>query len=211
VIPEAQAADAVAAVRAALEEMHRKRPLVAALPVAEVRDHAGLTEQLMLAAVERLGEEVVAEGRQLRLATHEVRLDPALQQAADQLMGCLADARFAPPERDKLATAAGLDGPALQGALTYLGDQGSVREVAPGLLYSKDLLDEGLRLLQAVAAKRGSFEPVDAKAALGGISRKWLIPLLEYYDRIGATRRDRNARELTRRGEAMAQGGIDAG
>jgi hypothetical protein len=51
---------------------------------------------------------------------------------------------------------------------------------------------------------------VDAKAALGGISRKWLIPLLEYYDRIGATRRDGNARLLTRRGEAMAQGGIDA-
>ncbi|MHC4731887.1 MAG: selenocysteine-specific translation elongation factor [Planctomycetota bacterium] len=205
----AQAADAVAAVRSALEEMHRKRPLVAALPVAEVRDHAGLTEQLMLAAVERLGKEVVAEGRRLRLTSHEVRLDPALTQAADQLMGCLADARFAPPERDKLATAAGLDAPSLKGALTYLGDQGSVREVAPGLLYTKEVLDEGLRLLKAVAAKRGSFEPVDAKAALGGISRKWLIPLLEYYDRIGATRRDGNARLLTRRGEAMAQGGID--
>jgi selenocysteine-specific elongation factor len=205
-----QAAEAAEAVRAALKEMHRSRPLVAALPVAEVRDQAGLTEQLMRAAVERLGDEVVAEGRQLRLASHEVRLDPALTHASDQLMSCLADARFAPPERAKLATAAGLDARALQGALTYLGDQGAVREVAPGLLYRKDMLDEGLRLLQAVAAERGSFEPVDAKAVLGGISRKWLIPLLEYYDRIGATRRDGNARRLTRRGEAMVRGGIDA-
>jgi len=206
----AQAADAVAAVRAALEEMHRERPLLATLPVAEVRDRAGLTEQLTAAAVERLGEDVVAEGRQLRLASHEVRLDPALTQAADQLMSCLANARFAPPGRDKLTTATGLDASSLQGALTYLGDQGSVREVAPGVLYGKETLDEGLRLLKAVAAERGSFEPVDAKAAFGGISRKWLIPLLEYYDRIGATRRDGNARQFTRRGEAMAQGGIDA-
>ncbi|MCZ6786511.1 MAG: SelB C-terminal domain-containing protein, partial [Planctomycetota bacterium] len=63
---------------------------------------------------------------------------------------------------------------------------------------------------KAVAAKRGSFEPIEAKTAFGGVSRKWLIPLLEYYDRLGATRRDGNARIFTRRGEAMAEGGIDA-
>ena len=45
--------------------------------------------------------------------------------------------------------------------------------------------------------------------ALGGISRKWLIPLLEFYDRIGATRRDGNLRRLTNKGRAMAEGGID--
>ena len=39
----------------------------------------------------------------------------------------------------------------------------------------------------AARAKR-----TEAKAAFGGISRKWLIPLLEYFDKIGATRRDQN-------------------
>ena len=92
--------------------------------------------------------------------------------------------------------------------LTFLTDQRTVREVAAGLLYGTEQLDEGLRLLRAVAQKRGSFEPVDAKAALGGISRKWLIPLLEYYDRLGATRRDGNERRLTPKGEQMAKNGI---
>ena len=50
----------------------------------------------------------------------------------------------------------------------------------------------------------------NTQAALGGISRKWLIPLLEYYDRLGATRRDGNERRLTAKGEQMAENGIGA-
>ena len=80
----------------------------------------------------------------------------------------------------------------LAGVMSYAGEAASVRE------------------LRAVAKERGNFEPVDAKAALGGISRKWLIPLLEFYDKLGATRRDGNARLFTRKGEAMAERGIDA-
>ena len=49
----------------------------------------------------------------------------------------------------------------------------------------------------------------EAKGAFGNISRKWMIPLLEYYDKIGATRRDGNTRRLTNRGLAMVEGGID--
>ena len=75
----------------------------------------------------------------------------------------------------------------------------------------RSILDEGIRILAAVSKGRGHFEPAEAKKALGGISRKWLIPLLEYYDRIGATRRDGNGRRLTNKGQAMAEGGIDVG
>jgi len=209
-VPAGDVARAVEAVRDALRAMHREQPLVEDLPVAEVRDRAGVTEPLLLAALERLGDEVVRDGRQMRLAAHRVTVDPGLRAAADRLLGCLRASRFAPPAKAQLGEAAGLDAAALRNALTWLGDQGAVREVAPGLLYSKEVLDEGLRLLRAVARQRGSFEPVDAKAALGGISRKWLIPLLEYYDRLGATRRDGNARHLTRKGETLAEGGIDA-
>jgi selenocysteine-specific elongation factor len=203
----ARAADAL---REALAALHRENPLLHALPVADARDRAGVGEALLAAALVRLGDEVVLDGRHVRLRTHKVDLDPELASAAERVLGCLAEGRFAPPEADKLGAAAALDAASLRRALTFLRDRGQVREVAPGLVYAKGVLDEGLRLLRAVAVKRGSFEPVDAKAVLGGISRKWLIPLLEYYDRLGATRRDGNARLLTRKGEAMAERGIDA-
>jgi selenocysteine-specific elongation factor len=201
---------AVKAVRGALDALHRENPLLGALPVADVRDRAQVNEALLGAALERLQAEVIVEGRHARLRAHRVDLDPDLMRAAKGVLGCLGEGRFAPPETEKLGAAAGLDGVALRKALTFLRDRGEVREVAPGLVYAKSVLDEGLRLLRAVAQKRGNFEPVDAKAVLGGISRKWLIPLLEYYDRLGATRRDGNARLFTRKGEAMAERGIDA-
>ena len=192
----------------ALAGMHEAQPLLTALPVAEVRDRAGLDEATLAVVLERLGGDIIVEGRTIRAATHEVRLDPALKDAADQLLDCLRQARFKPPFRDGLADAAALSVGDLTKALTFLKDQGTVREVAAGLLYGTEQLDEGLRLLRAVSQKRGSFEPVDAKAALGGISRKWLIPMLEYYDRLGATRRDGNERRLTPKGEQMAKNGI---
>ncbi|MFQ5845206.1 MAG: SelB C-terminal domain-containing protein, partial [Planctomycetota bacterium] len=190
--------------------LHRERPLVAALPVAEARDRAGLPDSLLAAALAHLGDEVLSGGRTVRLASHRVRIDPGTARAAERVLGCLQAGRFAPLESARVGEATGLGGEEVEAAFALLTDRGEVREVAPGLRYPKQTLDEGVRLLRAVARRRGRFEPPEAKAALGGISRKWLIPLLEFYDRLGATRRDGNARILTRRGEVMAEGGIDA-
>ncbi len=203
-------AEAASALRRTLTGMHEEQPLLAALPIAEVRDRAGLSEARLASAVERLGAAVVMEARTIRLAGHRVQVDEGLTRAARQLLDCLTAARFAPPPVDKLPEAAALAARETTAALTLLRDRGAVREVAPGVLYRKETLEEGLRILQRVASHRGNFEPVDAKAALGDISRKWLIPLLEYYDRLGATRRNGNARTVTRRGEAILAGGLDA-
>jgi len=200
------AADALAA---ALDAMHREQPLLASLPIAEVRDRAGLDEARLAAALERLGEAVVVEARTVRRADHAVDLDPATEAAAGALERTLRAAAFAPPARDALGAEAGLSGGDAKRALTYLTARGALREVAPGVLYLRETLDQGIRLLARISEKRGQFEPVEAKTAFGDISRKWLIPLLEFYDRIGATRRDGNVRHLTNKGRAMADGGID--
>jgi selenocysteine-specific elongation factor len=209
IAPRSRVESARASLLDALAAMHRERPLLEALPVAEVRDRAGLDEALLGAAIEAAGAEVAVTARTLRLAKHAVRLDESTAGAAEIVLRRLREARFAPPERDALPAAAGLPAASVEKALTFLLDRGAVRQVAPGLLYPKETLDEGLRLLRAVAKSRGSFEPLEAKTVFGGISRKWLIPLLEYYDRIGATRRDGNRRIVTRRGDHLADSGID--
>jgi hypothetical protein len=200
--------DAIEAVPRQLEQMHKQNPLIATLAVADVRDALGLSEAVFMTALNTIGDTVVLDGRTVRLASHSVNLDPKLEQAASTLLECLAQARFAPPPRDELPQAAGLAADEFQRALTFLRDRDQLREVAPGVLYSRALLEEGLRLLQVVSKERGHFEPVEAKAAFGGISRKWLIPLLEYFDKIGASRRNQNRRILTPRGMSMAENGL---
>ncbi|MHC4939138.1 MAG: selenocysteine-specific translation elongation factor [Planctomycetota bacterium] len=198
-----------AALLDALKAMHAEQPLLALLPIAEVRDRAGLDEARLRAALEQLGDEVVVEARTLRHRDHAVQLDSATSDAAGAVERTLKAAAFAPPARAKLGEEAGLSSADAKSALTYLTDRGELREVQPGVVYLRSTLDDGIRLLAKISAKRGHFEPVEAKAAFGDISRKWLIPLLEYYDRIGATRRDGNVRHLTNKGRAMAEGGID--
>jgi len=200
---------AATSLRDALRAMHADAPLLEALPIAEVRDRAGLDEAMLTAALERLGDEAVVEGRTLRHREHFVQLDEDTERAAASILGLLERARFAPPPRAAVADESGLDPRAADSAFTYLADRGEVREVAPGVLYARSVLDEGIRLLAVVSRERGHFEPAEAKGAFGNISRKWMIPLLEYYDKIGATRRDGNTRRLTNRGLAMVEGGID--
>ncbi len=210
VAPEASVRAATDAARAALEVLHGENPLLEMLPLANLRDRAGLGDALLAAALERLGGIVVVAAREVRLAAHAVRVDAGMTRAAQAILESLREGRFAPPEPETLPSATGLSAQEVKGALTLLLDRGAVRRIDPGHLYPKEILDEGIRLLHSVAKQRGSFEPLEAKTVFGGISRKWLIPLLEHYDRIGATRRDGNSRIVTRRGETMAQGGIDA-
>jgi len=208
--PAEAVAEAARSLRAALEAMHREQPLLETMPMSDARERAGLSEALLLAAIERLGGELVLQGRSFRLRSHAVKLDSGQADAAGKVLRCLREARFAPPAREELPAAAALAPAEVEAALTFLKDRGLARAVSPGVYYAKEVLEEGVRLLHAVARRRGSFEPLEAKTVFGGISRKWLIPLLEYYDRLGATRRDGNARIVTRRGETMAREGIDA-
>jgi selenocysteine-specific elongation factor len=181
--------------------MHTRHPLLAVLPIAEVRNDAGLDEAMLGAALERIGDRVVVDNRTIRRTGHSVDLDPETERAAASVREVLRAAGYAPPVATQFSGE--------KNALTYLRDCGELREVQPGVLYLRETLEEGIRVLSRVSEKRGSFEPVDAKAALGDISRKWLIPLLEYYDRIGATRRDGNIRQLTNKGRAMVVSGLD--
>ncbi|MHC4953566.1 MAG: selenocysteine-specific translation elongation factor [Planctomycetota bacterium] len=201
--------NAATGIRDALRAMHKEQPLIEALPIADVRNRAGLDEAMLAAALAELGDEAVAQGRTLRHRDHSVTLDRATEQASRSVLDYLERARFAPAPRDRVAEEAGLSEREANEGLTYLSARGEVREVAPGIAYARSILDEGLRILSGLAQDRGHFEPVQAKNALGGISRKWLIPLLEYYDKIGATRRDGNLRKMTNKGRAMAEGGID--
>ena len=177
------------ALRDALAAAHRDQPLLASLPIAEVRDRAGLDEARLAVALERLGDEVVVEARTIRDAGHSVELDDATRHATGAVADTLRAARFAPPPASDLGERAGLSRGDAQSALTFLSARGELREVQPGVYYLREILDEGIGLLAKVAASRDEFEPLEAKAVFGDISRKWLIPLLEYYDKLGATRR----------------------
>jgi selenocysteine-specific elongation factor len=74
----------------------------------------------------------------------------------------------------------------IEGVIAYLVKQGTLVRMAEGVYLHRDVLE---RARETLAAKKGQTIDVGAFKELFGISRKVAIPLLEWFDSQGATKR----------------------
>ncbi len=129
---------------------------------------------------------VAAEGPLLRLAAFEVVLDPALEALREQIAASLAAAGLAGMDYDALRAAhphAAVD--ALARLLVAAGRAWSVPNLG---LVDASAVAQLHAFLRAHFAGNENLLPADLKD-LAGLSRKSSIPLLEWLDRTGWTRR----------------------
>ncbi len=134
-------------------------------------------------------EALVIEGPRVRLPDWRVVLEPDEQTACDRLLLRLE--------------AAGLDTPALKEILeeglpggealvALMNERGEVEKIG-GRLYRTDVLSRLISEVEALLAQRGEVSPQSFKE-LTGLSRRGAIPLLEWLDAQGVTRRSGDVR-----------------
>ena len=75
-----------------------------------------------------------------------------------------------------------------------------MRQVEPNRFYSVEAVREMAEALRAGMRAGREYGPAELRAFVG-VSRKYLIPLLEYYDRTGVTDR-RGQGRVVREGES---------
>ncbi|MBC5583091.1 selenocysteine-specific translation elongation factor [Eggerthella sp. NSJ-70] len=116
------------------------------------------------------------------------------EQAAARLRETLAAAAGAPPAVGELVAASGLDASLVHRVLGGLEKQGLVRRVGADFYFDAAAL---AAFEQAVRARlsAGPATAAELKDAMG-TSRKYAIPLLEYFDAQGITRREGDTRVL---------------
>ena len=73
--------------------------------------------------------------------------------------------------------------------------QGRVVRVDTGLWFTPEALVDAWRRLVALERQVGPFTVAQARDALG-VTRKWALPLLEYFDRRRWTRREGDLRRV---------------
>ena len=117
--------------------------------------------------------------------------DP-LQKAAEQLRETLAAAAGAPPSTGELIASSGLDSSLVHRALGSLEKQGLVRRIGADFYFDVSAL---AAFEQAVRARLvdGPATAAELKDAMC-TSRKYAIPLLEYFDSQAVTRREGDTR-----------------
>jgi len=177
---------------AAIREGHRRAPRQAGVPLESVRAelsdrYAGDLVDRVLRELEGQGT-IVRAGPEVRLSDHSVRLTRAEAEAMDLLLQTLEEAGLSPPEPARMVDLPGMDRSLLNDLLRILVREGRIVAVGPELFLGAEAL-ERLRKGAVSVLEAGSPALPAAFAAEFGLSRRELIPLLEYLDRTGVTER----------------------
>ncbi len=105
------------------------------------------------------------------------------------------DELFKSPIKSEIVKELGKPEKKVKALLQWLIQMGSLVPLTPDLALHVDAVMEAERRLVRHVLKGGSVSPIEFKDIIGA-SRKYVIPLLEYFDKKGVTRREDNVRVL---------------
>jgi selenocysteine-specific elongation factor len=167
-------------------QAHRKTPLRAGASREEVRSALGLPAKRFNALVERL----VADGRlaarasALALPSHRVRLSEDHEGRWLRARAALAKDPLQPPSAAQLETEHGLD----RELVAALAERGDIVRVGTEAVFLPEAVARFARAVVDELASSGSITVARARD-LSGSSRKHVLPLLQFLDDRGLTRR----------------------
>jgi selenocysteine-specific elongation factor len=174
-----------------LTAFHRANPLKPGMSREELRGRAGGADERVFAfLLSSLAAEgvVKTERDKVWLASHEVRLSPEQQRVMDTLEGEFSRAEAAPPSPEEALGRAGVRGDEEHELFQVLVQSGKLVRVKESLFFHAQALESIQTKLVALLRERKDIGPSDIKDLLG-ISRKYAIPLLEFFDQRRVTAR----------------------
>jgi selenocysteine-specific elongation factor len=148
-----------------------------------------------------LVEELITEGlvrRQgawLQLPGHAASLSAREHEAAERLEPLLMAGGFDPPWVRDLAAQTGEPENRIRQLLLALGREGRAHQVVHDLFYPQATLSSLASILAVLVGQEGSIQASRFRDAIS-IGRKRAIQILEFFDRVGYTRRMGNERVL---------------
>ncbi len=185
-------ADLETAVQSLVDDFHAANALEIGAPSQPLKAKLHASASVADAVVERLVKrgELNAVGGSIARPNWSPSLGADDAKLADQLLGSLASAGSEPPSADELIAQFGDRADAI---LRFVERRGDVVQVEKGRYYTAVNLKSLVDRLGAIMAGRGEVSPAEIRDGLS-LSRKYLIPFLEYCDRAGYTVRQENGR-----------------
>ncbi len=139
---------------------------------------------------------LVTEGDVLRLASHTVELDSNESSLKEKILEAHTQAGLTPPNFKEVLEELGVDAKKAAPVVKMLCDAKELVRVKDGLYYAMPVIDAIQGRVRVWFESHDDLDPAGLKEILGGISRKYLIALLEYMDRERITIRVGDKRQL---------------
>jgi len=183
----------------ALRRFHAQSPDEPGPDVGRLRRIAlpAMPAALWRALVDELARErlVVLSGAWLHLPEHAVTLSASDQTLAGKLQPLIAAGRFDPPWVRELAARVHEPEERVREVLRKCVTQGGVYQVVRDLFYDRERIAELAQIVGAATGEHGGVNAARFRDTLG-TGRKRAIQILEFFDRVGYTRRVRDAHVL---------------
>jgi selenocysteine-specific elongation factor len=180
-----------------LEQGHASDAGARGVSLESLRSAARWPADLVNAALSDLEADgtIRIAGALAALASHIPKLSPHQESIAAAAIDRIRQAGLAPPSVKELASALGCGEDDLLPVLKFLLDQGRLVAVTADLYYDPGAITEVQKRVGRVLGSGGAATPSELREALG-VTRKYLIPLLEHLDAAGFTQRTPEGRTL---------------
>lgn len=182
----------ISKMKTTLEAYQHSYPLRPGYPKEDMRSRHfpainGKTFNAILKLLEAQGQ-IKSSSSLLALPGFKPEPSAADQQKLEQISAVMNQRLFNPPSPEELRQELGLDEDYFQEMLAYLVNEQQLVKISQDVYFSSNAIEEGKRRLEEYFAKEKELSLATARD-LFDTSRKYALPLVEYYDRIRFTRR----------------------
>ena len=187
---------------AVLEKYHRENPLKTGISKEELKSkfpHAARGKLFTLALNRMIKDkQLVLEDDTVRLATHTVSLQVDQQALKRQIGDIYRQSGLTPPYFREVVKQLDVQPKPAKGVLELLIGEGQLVKVKEDLYYDRVAIEKIREELVAYILENGEISTPTFKD-MTGASRKFVIPLIEYFDATNVTIRVGDIRKLRKR------------
>jgi len=184
-----------------LAAYHRKNPLKAGMPKEELKSKfpPALSAKSFTLVLNQMikDNDIVQEGETVRLNSHQVALQVDQSEIRRKILAVYRQEGLTPPYFKDLCQSLHTDPSGAKDVLMVLVNQGQLIKVKEELYFPSQAVEQlKARMVEFLKANPEMSTPQFKEIA--GVSRKYLIPLLEYFDSQNVTIRVGDVRKLRR-------------
>jgi selenocysteine-specific elongation factor len=178
-----------------LADFHSKSPESPGPAAEQLRQSSAIDKSVFDYIVARLKNagRLVETNQRLALPGHRSTFRNEDAGLLDKIERLFRDQAFHPPSFDEIVKNTGGMRDKIEKIIKILREHGRLVEVEKGVFFHADAVSRARELLIAHLQKEGRLESVDFKYMLD-TTRKFALPMLDYLDRLGLTRRVGNTR-----------------
>jgi len=194
-------AELQAAVLRELEVYHERFPLKEGVSREELRGilagGEGAAQKIFSMALRDLEKKgsLVSERENIRLAGHRVRLQEEMENLRGEISRVYREGGLAPPTAREIAERYPGRGKEIASLIGVMTREGELVRISEDLNFHRDCLERLREDYRRLLVREGEATPASFRE-LTGLSRKFIIPLMEYFDMTKLTMRAGDRRLL---------------